>query len=67
MGWNYKSDQIFYEVPGNTNGKMSQRVYIDSILEPIVKLCLEVSERFVLEEDGDSGHGSANNNNIVRK
>ena len=67
VGWNYKSDLIFYEVPGNTNGKMSQRVYIDSILEPIVKPCLEMSERFVLEEDGDSGHGSANNNNIVRK
>ena len=67
VGWNYKSDLYFYEVPGNNNGKMSQRVYIDSILEPVIKPCLEVGERFVLEEDGDSGHGSANNNNIVRK
>ena len=67
VGWNYKSDLYFYEVPGNNNGKMSQRVYIDSILEPVIKPCLEVGEQFVLEEDGDSGHGSANNNNIVRK
>ena len=36
-GHNFKSDIYFYNVAGNTNGKMSQRVYIDSILEPIVK------------------------------
>lgn len=66
VGWNYKSDLIFYEVPGNSNGKMSQRVYIDSILNPVVKPCLDAND-FVLEEDGDSGHGSANNNNIVRR
>lgn len=65
IGYNFKSDIYFYEVPGNTNGKMSQQVYIDSILEPIVKPWIEQGDRFVLEEDGDSGHGPGRNN-IVR-
>ena len=37
VGHNFKSDIHFYEVPGNTNGKMSQKVYIEKILEPVVK------------------------------
>ena len=65
VGWNFKSQLIFYEVPSNSNGKMSQRVYIDSILEPVVKSWMEGHE-FVLEEDGDSGHGSGKDN-IVRR
>ncbi len=65
MGYNFKSELIFYEVPGNSNGKMSQRVYIDSILEAVVKRWLEAGEDFALEEDGDSGHGSGKSN-IVR-
>ncbi len=36
---------------------MSQRVYHDSILEGVVKGWLEHDEPFILEEDGDSGHG----------
>ena len=44
---------------------MSQRVYIDSILEPIVKPWIEAKHDFVLEEDGDSGHGPGKSN-IVR-
>lgn len=66
VGWNYKSDIVFYDVPGNSNGKMSQRVYIDAILEPHVLPALAENQHIVLEEDGDSGHGSADNNNIVR-
>lgn len=31
-GYNFKSEIHFYNVPGNTNSKMSQRVYIDAIL-----------------------------------
>ncbi len=45
---------------------MSHRVYIDQILEPIIKPWLENGEQFVLEEDGDSGHGSKSKTNIVR-
>ena len=44
---------------------MSQRVYIDSILEPTVKPWIEAKHDFVLEEDGDSGHGLGKSN-IVR-
>lgn len=35
IGHEFKSDINFYEVTGNTNGKMSQKAYIDKILEPI--------------------------------
>ena len=66
MGWNFKSQLIFYEVPSNSNGKMSQRVYIDFILEPVIKSWMEEGHEFVLEEDGDSGHGSGKDN-IVRR
>ncbi len=57
VGYNFKSDIYFYEVPGNSNGKMTHKVYIDSILDPVVKPWLERGDDFVLEEDGDSGHG----------
>ncbi len=61
-GHNFRSNLIFYTVPGNNNGKMSKRVYIDSILEPVVKQwTINVRQgrcdSFILEEDGDSGHG----------
>jgi hypothetical protein len=45
---------------------MTQRGYIDQILEPVVKPWLERGDVFVLEEDGDSGHGLGKNN-IIRK
>ena len=44
---------------------MTQKVYIEQILEPIVKPWLEADQKFVLEEDGDSGHGPSKSN-IVR-
>ena len=40
-------------------------VYRDVILEPVVKPWIECGQHFVLEEDGDSGHGTGKNN-IVR-
>jgi len=36
VGYNFKSPLVWYDVPGNTNGKMSLKVYRDSILEPVV-------------------------------
>lgn len=62
FGWaaveyNFKSDIIFYDVPGNKNGKLTHQVYINSILEPVVKAWIMAGEDFVLQEDGDSGHG----------
>ena len=65
VGYNFKSDLYFYNVPGNKNGKMSLKVYRDQILEPIVKPWLDRGDDFVLEEDGDSGHGTGKSN-IVR-
>ena len=61
-GHNFKSDIHFYEFGG---GKLNQKAYIDFILEPIVKPWIEARQDFVLEEDGDIGHGPSKSN-IVR-
>ena len=55
VGHNFKSDIYFYEVPGNTNGKMRQQVKIDRILQLVVKPWLQAHHNFVLEENGDLG------------
>ena len=60
IGWNFKSELVFYNIPTNQNGKMTGRVYIDSILEPMVKKWLDNGDDFILEEDDDSGHGHTN-------
>ncbi|RFU30684.1 hypothetical protein B7463_g5645, partial [Scytalidium lignicola] len=62
VGHNFKSDLTWYNVPGNTNGKMSMKVYRDSILEPVVGSWLQAGHDFVLEEDSDSGHGTGKAN-----
>ena len=36
-GYDFKSDLTFYSISSNKNGKMTQRAYIDQILEPVVK------------------------------
>ena len=41
---------------------MTHQVYIDQVLEPIVKPWLERGDNFVLEEDNDSGHGTSARN-----
>ena len=64
--WNYKESLMFYEVPGNINGKMTMGVYID-IFEQHVLSLLKQGDTFILEEDGDSGYDKANNNNIMRQ
>ncbi|KAF1964030.1 hypothetical protein BU23DRAFT_585773 [Bimuria novae-zelandiae CBS 107.79] len=65
IGHDFKSDLTFYSIPSNNNGKMTQRAYIDQILKPVVKPWLQRGDKFVLEEDGDSGHGPGKSN-IVR-
>ena len=57
---------MFYEVPDNINSKMTMSVYVN-ILEQHVLPLLKQGDIFILEEDDDSGHGKANNNNIVRQ
>ena len=66
VGYGFKSPIYEYSIPTNTNGKMSQKYYRDNILEPIVKPWLEEGRDFILEEDGDSGHGPKGNN-IVKQ
>ena len=67
VGYDLKLDITFYEVLENTNEKMSLQVYINQILELVVKPWLLEKQDFVLEEDGDRGHGKAKNCNIVRQ
>ncbi|KAF2179332.1 hypothetical protein K469DRAFT_596295, partial [Zopfia rhizophila CBS 207.26] len=55
IGWEFKSDLYFYNVPSNRTGKMSL----------MFKPWIDRGDGFVLEEDNDSGHGTGNSN-IVR-
>ena len=55
VGWNFKSDLYFYEIPTNKNGKMSEARYLE-ILEDMVLPCIQRGDQFYLEEDGDSAH-----------
>lgn len=43
---------------------MTYQVYIDSIPEPVVRPWLEDKQDFVLEEDGDSWHGTSRKNSV---
>ena len=64
VGYNFISPLVFYDAD-NTNGKMSQKCYVDQILEPVVGQWLADGYNFTLEEDNDSGHGTQNDQNIV--
>lgn len=67
VGYEFKSELVQYSVPGNSNGKITHKVYIQQILEPVVaEWCLE-KKPWCLEEDGDSGHGLIQNSNVVEK
>lgn len=67
VGYNFKSLIICYNVPTNKNGKMSHKVYIDSILEPVVsQWCLE-NTLWCLEEDSNSGYGKSQYLNVVSR
>ena len=63
VGYDFKSSLVWF--PGNSNGKMSQKVYRDHILEPTVGPWLREGQSFVLEEDNDVRHGTSKAN-IVR-
>ena len=67
IGYNFKSNLLEYKVSTNSNGKMSQEVYISQVLDiEVVNWCKE-PKRWVLEEDGDSGHGNQSKDNPVIK
>jgi hypothetical protein len=65
VGHEFKSGMHFYNVLGNTNDKMSQKLYIDQILKFVVKSWLKSGHDFVLKEDDISDHESGKHN-IVR-
>ena len=65
IGYNFKSDIYFYKVSENTNGKISQKIYIDQILEPMVKSWIDTYHDFILEKDGDLSHEQGKSN-IIR-
>jgi len=46
----------FYDVPGKSKGKISHSVYVNSILELVVKPWITQKD-FEIEEDGNSGLG----------
>jgi hypothetical protein len=47
---------------------MSLQIYHDEILEGVVRPWLDAGQHFVLEEDGDSGHGIGRySTNIVKE
>ena len=64
IGYDFKSELTFYDISSNTNGKMTQDAYIKQILEPIVLPWIRAGQSFVLEEDGDSGHGPSKHNPV---
>lgn len=61
IGYGFKSPLVRYRA-GNQNGKMTQKVYLEEILQPHVGEWLARGENFVLEEDNDSGHGTSARN-----
>lgn len=64
IGFDFKSPLIWYTTKSK-NGAITQRDYINQILNPVVKPWLESGDDFILEEDGASGHGPSSNQNIV--
>jgi hypothetical protein len=67
MSYNFKSNIHFYDVSSNSNEKMTHQIYINFILELVVKPWLERGDDFVLKEDDDSGHDTGKTRNIVKK
>lgn len=66
IGIDYKSLLVFFTIPTNKNGKMTQEVYRTEILEKYIKPLIEEGPTFVLEEDNDSGHGPNEKSRIAK-
>jgi hypothetical protein len=65
IGYGFKSPLIWYTTRSN-NGALTQREYIDQILEPVVKPWLAAGHQFILEEDSASGQGPMCNGIVAR-
>ncbi|KAH8733976.1 hypothetical protein BGZ61DRAFT_445633 [Ilyonectria robusta] len=64
IGLGFKSPLVWYEIPSNSNGKMTQEIYIKEILKPYVCKWLDKDHTFVLEEDSNSSHGPSQSNPV---
>lgn len=62
MGYNFKSDIIFYNILSNKNGKLTYQVNKNSILILLMKPQIMTRVDFILEKDGNSGHDSSEKN-----
>lgn len=62
LSYDFKFDICFDEVPRNTNNKMSQRAYIDQILQSILKPWIEAYHNFILKEYSDLSNGLGKSN-----
>lgn len=56
VNYYFKSELIFYNIPGNIDEKIMLKVYRDQILEPMAKPWLLKSQNFILEKNSDSRH-----------
>lgn len=65
IGYNFKSNLIEYKIPLNNNGKMTMEAYKNQILDVEVLNWCKEETRWVLEEDGDSGHGNQSKDNLI--
>ncbi|KAL8833119.1 MAG: hypothetical protein Q9176_008089, partial [Flavoplaca citrina] len=48
FGYNHKLPLIWYEM-NNSNGKMSPQVYIDKILDPVIRPVLEEGQKLIMQ------------------
>jgi hypothetical protein len=65
IGYNFKSQLVWYTTKSK-NGAITQRDYIDQILDPVVKPWLNTQQPFILEEDGAFGHGPSGDNIVAQ-
>lgn len=62
INYDFKLDIYFYEVLGNTNDKISQKVYIYQMFESIMKPWINIYHDFIWEEDSDISYGLGKSN-----
>ena len=69
IGWNFKSELVFYGLEEGESRNMTQELYIEKIL-PIVKRYRDEREAkgraFIFQEDNDGGHGTRSEENSAR-
>lgn len=67
MRYDFKLYLIFYKMLKNTNQKISLQVYINQILEFMIKLQLIKKQDFKLKENDNNWYSKIKNCNIIRQ